>query len=144
VYPWVADPGGGDSSVLRWPSQWRTAAYAGLRAGAGILAWYALHVGWNPDESWRKVVLAFALGATLSSFFVEPLVQRLVHRSDGDDPARDHRDGAAPRPRGRAARPGRVGRDVRGARFRRGAGGRYWVACETPRGEPIRTELRIQ
>ncbi len=81
----MADPGSGDSSVLRWPSQWRTAAYAGLGAGAGILAWYALHVGRNPDESWKTVVLAFALGAALSSFFVEPLVQRLVQSRSTHD-----------------------------------------------------------
>jgi RNase H-fold protein (predicted Holliday junction resolvase) len=81
----VADPGSGDSSVLRWPSQWRTAAYAGLGAGAGMLAWYAIHVGRNPDESWKTVVLAFALGATLSSFFVEPLVQRMVHSRSTHD-----------------------------------------------------------
>ena len=81
----MADPTVGGSSVRRWPSQWRTAAYAGLGAGAGILAWYAIHLERKPHESWQMVVLAFALGTALSSFIVEPLVQRLVHPSSTHD-----------------------------------------------------------
>ena len=74
----MADPLGGGSPPLRWPSQWRTAAYAALGAGGGILVWNGIHGEEKPHEPWQIVVLAFAMTVVLSTFFVEPLVHRLT------------------------------------------------------------------
>jgi hypothetical protein len=83
----VADPLGGGSPPLRWPSQWRTAAYAALGAGGGILVWNGIHGEKKPHEPWQMVALAFAMTVVLSTFFVEPLVHRLT-RPEASGPHR--------------------------------------------------------